>query len=134
MNRKLGFTLLELVMIIVVSAIIFTGISIPLRTMLVQGVAPEYQTIASMLGERELERVVGYRFSALAIGVSGPAAFPSPYSNYSYTIQADYVNGPNNLDSVSGPATGYKRIRIRVTHPSITDGVVISTLLTQNDY
>ncbi len=127
-----GFTLIELIMVIVVSAILLLGISIPLRVVLVQGVAPEYQAVASMLAERELERISDLRFSTI---VSIPATpFIAPFDDYSYSIVVNYVNGPNNLDVVTDPlVTDYKRIKIIVSHPA-TDNVVTTTLLTQNDF
>jgi prepilin-type N-terminal cleavage/methylation domain-containing protein len=131
-RKKYGVTLIELIIVIVVSAILFLGISIPLQAVLVRGIAPEYQMVASMLAERELERIVGLRFSTVNDMGGIFISFSPPYENYSYSLDVDFVDGPNNLDSEVA-LSDYKRVRVIIRHPSIDD-IIVSTLLTENDF
>lgn len=111
-NRADGFSLIELIMIIVV-----TGIAVvPVTNMILQGVRgtvnADIATIAPSLAQEKMEEIRQRTFSSVS-GSSG--VFPSPFSSYKYEISVNYVDGKFKSSAGKSP---YKKVEVNVLHSS----------------
>jgi len=122
-----GFTLIELVIVIVVVGICFISVMSLFTESLHKNVTNEIITVATSLAEGKMEEVISDGFSGIS---NDSGSFSSPFSDYSYQVNWYYVN-PDNLDvSVEGP-TDYKNVKVIVSHNLIGD-ITLTTLL--SDY
>jgi type II secretory pathway pseudopilin PulG len=154
MTNKKAFSLIELVLVIVVTGIAIPGIVLTFYELSRKSYNDETVVTATMLAEGELERIVQKGFAAAATGEptsSSPASFddsinsipgtdPLQYGfhGYSWYLVAYYVDGDsasaNALDTeVVGP-TEYKRLEVRVTNNLLPSGsfVALKTIVTNN--
>ncbi|OGH97190.1 MAG: hypothetical protein A2X42_12485 [Candidatus Margulisbacteria bacterium GWF2_38_17] len=111
-----GFSLIELIAALTILAILLPKIMNPMFTVLMKRVPMEEMNNASMFAESKLEDLHGLSFGN--INSVSTENFSIPYNNYSYTINVNYVNGPNDLDTIAGSTTDYKKSLITVTTPS----------------
>ncbi|MDP2166727.1 MAG: hypothetical protein Q8J64_00155 [Thermodesulfovibrionales bacterium] len=112
-----GFTLIEVIMIIVVA-----GIAIPVLVMLMGrqaqlGVNPELSVTASNLGQSLMEEIKSKSFAG-AGAYNGYSDAPSVGGvQYERTVEVCYVPGTDlNNTSSCGVATKYRRIKVRVSY------------------
>ncbi|MFC1477885.1 type II secretion system protein [Candidatus Margulisiibacteriota bacterium] len=130
MNKKSGFTLLEVVIAIVLAAILIPVIVGPMRTILVKGAQLELIVTASRLAEMKLEYLVNLNFDD--INDIPETAFDPPMEDYSFIIDMDFVDGPDNLDTVV-PLSDYKRVRIDIVRKGQL-AFTMTSLITKNVY
>jgi len=118
-----GFTIIELVAVIVVLGVCLAPIGTMFYTVMAKYTEPEAIQVAAALAEQEMERVTGLRFSDLAN--DGPAA--TDFTNYTYQIIVSAV--PVGL--ANDPAMNeYKQVEVRVTNSSIGVAVSLITIVT----
>ena len=131
MSRKKGFSLIELVVTITILAVLLPKIMDPFFTIFVKGAKLDELSTAGMLAENTLEDLQGKAFAQVL--TAGTSNFSSPYENYSFAVQVDYVNGPDYLDTTAGGATEYKRAYITVITPG-NDSYRLTTLFTAHGF
>ncbi len=125
---KRGFTLIELIMAVIISAVILIPVSAVVIESLLNTIHPEYFTIASFLLEREIERVSSLRFSEVAD--EGPISYSGNFSSYAYQVSFYYVNAGSLNTQVAGP-TDYKRVTVTISRAGFPS-VSAVTLATDN--
>ncbi|MFH1428904.1 MAG: type II secretion system protein [Candidatus Margulisiibacteriota bacterium] len=129
-RKKFGFTLLELVVTILLTAILVPAIIVPLRTLLIKGSHIELLVSASRLAEMKLEYLSNLDFEN--VNDIPETAFDPPMETYSFTVDMDYVDGPINLDTIV-PSSDFKRVRIDITRAGELC-FTMTSLLTNNEY
>jgi len=127
--RKNSFTLIELILSITIATIILTPLSMVIVESVVNAFLPEHYETASALLGGELERVANLRFANVVDESS--TSFTGNFSQYSYQVDVDYVNGNALNTSVSPTVTAYKRAEITISHSGFPD-VVAVTVVTDN--
>jgi Tfp pilus assembly protein PilV len=128
-KAKNGFTLIEIIALVVVMAIVLTPFSILVVNVMQRNAQSQAMATAVSLAEGELERVMALRFSGIAN--EALAAFAAPFSAYSYQVIVDYVNSGALNTPVVGP-TDYKRVQVRVSNA--ISGAITLTTLAANDW
>jgi len=114
MNKK-GFTLIEIIILIVMAAILLPAIIVPFVTGVKGSGKPEKVTTAMYLAHQRMEELMKYKYTNGALNPTvGFVAFPTGVPNYSGENEIVYVE--NDLITPSGDV-GYKRIIVRVTDP-----------------
>jgi len=115
-----GFTLIEIIILIVLAGILLPAIIVPFAAAVKGSGKPEVVNTAMYLAHQKMEEFVKFDYSQAALN---PIAL-TPYTNTSfpnYQWQWEIVYVPsNNLNapgSVNPPDTGYKRILVRVRDP-----------------
>jgi type II secretory pathway pseudopilin PulG len=123
MNKK-GFTLIEIIVLIVMAGIIIPVIIVPFATGIRASTKPEMVNRAMYLAHQRMEELMKYNYRNAALDITGVGVF-NPFStgdpNYPGDYEIVYVtNGDLNAAGQVSPDTRYKRIHIRVTDP---DGI-----------
>ena len=110
-----GFTLIEIIIVIVMAGILLPAIVTPFVTGLKESGKPEMATTAMYLGHQKMEEFMKFNYSNAALN---PTAL-TPYAdtdiaNYQWQWVIVYVD---STFTVSGTDQGYKRIMVRVKDP-----------------
>src|SRR4030042_4156518 len=122
---KKGFTLIEIIVLIVLAGIIIPVIVIPFATGIRGSAKPEMVTKAMYLDKQRMEELMTFNYTN---GVLSPRAFTSfSTGDPNYTGQDEVVYVDSNLSTPSG-GVGYKRICVRVTDPEGTTYDVYSVV------
>ena len=110
-NKSSGFTLIELIMIIVILSIAF----VPITSMILQGVRGSVDADISAktlaLAQKKMEETRQLEFSAVS---TSSGNFSSPFADYSYNVGLEYVDKNFNT-TVSSK---YKKIAVTVQYVS----------------
>jgi len=114
MNKK-GFTLIEIIILIVMAGIILPVIVVPFVTSVKESGKPEMVTTAMYLAHYKMEEFTKFHYTNAALN---PVAL-TPYANtgipgYQWQWEIVYLDSNFNL---SGSNVGYKRIFVRVRDP-----------------
>jgi len=127
MRRNLkGFTLIELVMVIVILDICLPSVALLFSQVMKTYGEPEVMQVATALAEQKMEEVSGLRYSDIAD--DGPTAFSGNFSNYTYQVTVSAV--PTGL--ANDPSmTDYKQIEVTVSS-SIIGNITLATVVTNN--
>ena len=113
-NKK-GFTLIEIIILIVMAGILLPVIVVPFATGVRESGKPEMATTAMYLGHQKMEEFMKFNYGNAALN---PIAL-TPYVNSdisTYQWQWEIVYVDNNFN-LSGSDVGYKRILVRVKDP-----------------
>ena len=130
---KKGFTLIEIIILIVMAGILLPAIIVPFVTGVKGSGKPEMVTTAMYLAHQRMEEFMKYSYCYVALTPTtltawGNAGLP----NYDYRYEILYVPSSDltAAGSVNLPDTGYKRIRIRVRDPG-TDIYEVYSVVTR---
>jgi hypothetical protein len=120
-----GFTLIEVVLIIVMVAIFMSAIGIPLLNSLRESDLPEIATIAYFLGLEKLEELSPQTTGSIS---AEARAAVSGYGDYEREVAIEDVN----CDDLSTPqaGSGCRKITVTVYHSRIPNGVSLVSLRT----
>jgi prepilin-type N-terminal cleavage/methylation domain-containing protein len=127
-----GFTLIEIIVLIVLVGILLPAIIVPFATGIKGSGKPEMVNKAMFLAQQRMEELMKYVYGNAALNVTGVGtfvAFATGVPNYSGDNEIVYV--PNNNLIAAGqaaPDTNYKRIHVRVTDPENTTYDVYSVV------
>jgi type II secretory pathway pseudopilin PulG len=124
MNKK-GFTLIEIIVLIVMAGIIIPVIVVPFITGIRGSVKPEMVTKAMYFAHQRMEELMKYNYGNGALTPAGVVAFATGDANYPGENEIVYVD--SNFSTPSGDV-GYKRIRVRVTDPEANTYEVYSVV------
>ncbi|MBM4339945.1 MAG: type II secretion system protein [Deltaproteobacteria bacterium] len=114
-----GFTLIEVIILIVMAGILLPVIIVPFATGIKGSQKPEMATKAMYLAHEEMEYRMKYNYGGPQLNPTNlTACQTSPPSGYQCQYEILYVpnNDLNALGSL-GPDTNYKRMRVRVSDP-----------------
>jgi prepilin-type N-terminal cleavage/methylation domain-containing protein len=114
MSNK-GFTLIEIIILIVIAGIILPVIIVPFVTSVKDSGKPEVVNIAIYLAHRRMEELMKFQYGDATLN---PVAL-TPYAGTGvtgYDWQWEIVLVNNNFNT-SGTDVGYKRILVRVRDP-----------------
>jgi type II secretory pathway pseudopilin PulG len=114
LNNK-GFTLIEIIVLIVMAGILLPAIVYPFLVGVKKSGKPEMATTAMYLAHQKMEEFMKFNYSNAALN---PTAL-TPYANSdipTYQWQWEIVYVDNNFNT-SGSDVGYKRILVRVKDP-----------------
>ena len=129
-SRKLsiaGFTLVEMLMAIIVISLCAGSLAVFFEQASQGSYKTRVLTIASALAEEKMEETISLGFSS--VSDSGPAAFSSPFNEYTAQVVVHYAQA-NNLDvSVDPVVTAYKTVEVLVDHSAI-EAISLKSLLT----
>jgi len=114
MNKK-GFTLIEIIVLIVMAGIIIPAIMVPFATGIRGSGKPEMVTTAMYLAHQKMEELMKFGYSRAPDLTPGTYTLPAPpIAGYTWQWVISYVD--NNL-APSGSDVGYKKIQVTVTDP-----------------
>jgi len=111
-----GFTLIEIIVLIVMAGIIIPAIMVPFATGIRGSNKPEMVTRAMYLGHQRMEELMKYIYTNGALTVTAGFVAFTTGGEPNYTGENEIVYVDNNFSTPSGDV-GYKRIRVRVTDP-----------------
>ena len=120
MNKK-GFTLIEIIALIVMAGIIIPVIIVPFATGIRESKKPEMVTTAMYLAHQRMEELMKYNYcnAALTPTALTPYAAITGFSGYEWQWSIYYVdNNLQNQDLVTD--RGYKTILVCVRDPMLS--------------
>lgn len=110
-----GFTLIEIIVLIVMAGILLPAIIVPFATGVKGSGKPEMVTTAMYLAHQKMEEFMKFDYSNAALTpVSLTSYVNSDITTYQWQWEIVYVD--NNFNT-SGSDVGYKRILVRVKDP-----------------
>jgi len=112
---KKGFTLIEIIILIVMAAILLPAIILPFATGIKGSGKPEIVTTAMYLAHQKMEELMKFNYHEAPELNPGTYNAPAPpISGYSWQWTISYVD---NTFAASGSDVGYKRILVTVADP-----------------
>lgn len=110
-----GFTLIEIIILIVMAGILLPAIVVPFATGVKQSKKPEMVTTAMYLAHQKMEELMKFKYSNTALNTTTLTPYANAdITNYQWQWQIAFVD--NNFNN-SGSDVGYKRILIRLKDP-----------------
>ena len=121
MDHK-GFTLIEIIVLIVMAGILLPAIIVPFATGVKNSGKPEVTTTAMYLAHQKMEEFMKYNYSKAVLAprtLAWHGDMDPNFPNYQWADEVLYVpsNDINAAGSASPPDTGYKRVLVRVRDP-----------------
>jgi type II secretory pathway pseudopilin PulG len=114
MNKK-GFTLIEIIVLIVMAGIIIPAIVVPFATGIKGSKKPEMVTTAMYLAHQKMEELMKFNYCRAPDLTPGTYTLPAPpIAGYTWQWVISYVT---NTFAASGSDVGYKMIQVTVTDP-----------------
>ncbi len=124
--RDKGFTIIEIIVLIVLAGIIIPVIVVPFVTGVKSSGKPEIVTTAIYLAHQKMEELVKFDYSRAPDLSPGTYTLPAPpVTDYTWQWVISYVD--NNF-AASGSDVGYKMIQVTVTDPQSSTYDVISVV------
>jgi len=120
-----GFTLVEVVLIIVMVSIFAAAIMLPLISSMRESDVPEVATIAYFLGLEKIEELAPITAGSISEEARGAV---SGYADYEREVAVEDVNC-NDL-STPQAGSGCRKVTVTVYHSKIPDGVSLVSLRT----
>ncbi len=124
--RSKGFTLIEIIILVVMAGIIIPVIIIPFATGIRASNKPEMATTAMYLAHQRMEELMK---SDYGVGTTWTTVYavidPVNFPNYQWQWEIVYVprdnlNATGQLNPYGGANRGYKRMTVRVRDPELT--------------
>jgi len=110
-----GFTLIEIIILIVLAGILLPAIIVPFATGVKGSGKPEMVNKAMFLAQQKMEEFMKFNYGRAPELNPGTNTLPAPpISGYTWQWVISYVN---NSFGASGSDVGYKMIRVTVTDP-----------------
>ncbi len=134
--RKRGFSLIEIVLVMVILSIGLTTLILVLRYSVIQSANTHFYTIANWLCQEKIEEILSDRrdngFGYIDERNYRDEEPISGFPTYSRTTEIDYVN-LSDLNSESKRATDYKRVKISVSGGGSSTPLEMFSLVTNYD-
>ncbi|MGZ6347779.1 MAG: type II secretion system protein [Anaerolineales bacterium] len=125
MNKK-GFTLIEIIVLIVMAGILIPAIVVPFAAGIRGSGKPEMVTTAMYLAHQKMEELMKFNYGRTPDLTPGTYTLPAPpIAGYTWQWVISYVN--NNF-AASGSDVGYKMIVVTVTDPQSSTYTVYSVV------
>ncbi len=128
-----GFTLIEIIVLIVMAGILLPAIVVPFLTGVQKSGKPEMVTTAMYLSHQKMEEFMKFNYSNAALNPTALTAYANAdISTYQWQWQIEWVvpdSVSNNFNS-SATDQGYKRILVRVKDPE-NDAYEIYSVVTR---
>lgn len=128
-----GFTLMELIMVMVIAGILTSTLMAPFFTGVNQGARPEIYATALYLAEEEIETKRSAGYASATNGTSGPTDVTVGTRTYTKTVVTEYVTYASGSFSTSASTTEYKRVTVTVSGPNISN-ISLWTILAKDFY
>jgi type II secretory pathway pseudopilin PulG len=113
---RTGFTLIEIIILIVLAGIIIPVIVIPFATGIRGSQKPEMVTKAMYYAHQRMEELMKYNYCNAALNVTGGSVAFTTGGEPNYTGQNNIAYVDSTF-AASGSDVGYKRIQVTVTDP-----------------
>ena len=123
-----GFSILEVVFVIVIIGVFFSGLAVVLSNTTMGNMDLDFGTTAVFLARETMAETKAKSFAGI-VDVATTAYVDSDFSEYSHEVAVDYVDPADLNTSVVGP-TEYKRIVVTVTRTGWAGSVVLTNLKT----
>jgi len=108
-----GFTLIEIIILIVMAGILLPVIITPFVTGIKESGKPEMATKAIYLAHQKMEEFTKFQYTDATLNPTGLTAYAAIPGNSGYEWQWEIALVDNNFGA-SGSDVGYKRILVRV--------------------
>ncbi len=114
MNRR-GFTLIEIIVLIVMAGILISAIVVPFTTGIRTSNKPEMVATAMYLAHQKMEELMKFNYCQAPDLTPGTYTLPAPpIAGYTWQWVISYVT---NTFAASGSDVGYKMIQVTVKDP-----------------
>ena len=133
MRNKRGLTLLEIIIILVVIGAAIPALLTAFARIVGTGANVKTMEVATNLASAKMEELIKDKKFADIVSIS-PTDFTGTFSDYSYQIVVEYVDG-SDLNTPVGSPTDFKRVKVIVTRHGMTSfNITFTTILTNLGY
>ncbi len=124
-----GFTLIEIIVLIVMAAILLPVIFIPFATGVRGSGKPEMATKALFLAQQKMEELTKFQYGHPVLNPTGLAAYADVpgFPGFQWQWEISWVDSSFNPSSTE---VGYKKILVRVRDP-MNDAYELHSVVTQ---
>jgi prepilin-type N-terminal cleavage/methylation domain-containing protein len=109
-----GFTLIEIIVVIVLAGLILAAIVVPFTTGIRQSTKPEMVATAMYLAHQQMEALMEFNYCQGSLSTGTYTTPPPPITGYTWTWTISYVT---STFATSTTDVGYKEIVVTVTDP-----------------
>ena len=121
-----GFTLIEIIVLIVMAGILLPAIVVPFATGVKESRKPEMATTAIYLAHQKMEELMKFNYGNAALNPTALTAYANTdIVTYQWQWEIVYVD---NQFNTSGSDVGYKRILVRVKDPENDTYEIVSVV------
>ena len=113
--KNKGFTLIEIIILIVMAGILLPVIIVPFVTGVKSSVKPEMATKAMYLAHQRMEEFIKFQYTDATLTPTALTAYAAIPGNSGYEWQWEIALVDNNFNASAD--VGYKRILVRVKDP-----------------
>jgi prepilin-type N-terminal cleavage/methylation domain-containing protein len=130
-----GFTLLELIFVMVIVGVLSSTLILPFMSSIKQGTRPEIYATAAYLAQKRIEEVRSYGYTTKS-GSLGTSNLDDTENGRYYTEQVvtEYVSHSSGSFSTSGPSTEFIKVTVTVSNSDIPEDVSMWTILAKDFY
>jgi len=118
-NTKTGFTIIELIAVIVILGVCLAPISVLFYNVMSKLAEPEAIQVATALAESEMERVTGIAFASVVD--EGPTAFTN-FPDFTYQVTVSTLSGESDTSR-------YKQVEMAVVNSVLDMSVSLVTIV-----
>ena len=131
-----GFTLVELVFVMVVTGILSSSLMLPLMNSIKEGTRPQIYATATYLAVKELEELKTGGYTNVAASYMGDVQNDVPLNGRTYTVvpTREYVSYSGGTFVYSASPTEYIRVTETVSNNKNSDVVSLWTILIKDFY
>lgn len=134
-SRLYGYTLIELIVVLIILSLGLTTLLLALRQATFNNTSSQFLTVAQGLAQGKMEQIISDRknqatgFSYIVNSNYPSEATVSGFKTYTRSVSIFYVNLAALDTQVAGP-TDYKRVAVTVSGPASQTVVRLVTLVT----
>lgn len=140
LTSESGFSLLELILVMVVTGILSSVLIIPFISGLKQGTMPEIYNTATFLAQKKIEeyRSEGYTSTSNDIdAATNPLTTTGTVikggRTYTETVKTEYAD-PDNIFNHSAASTEFIKVTVTVSNMDVPEDVSLWTILAKDFY
>jgi prepilin-type N-terminal cleavage/methylation domain-containing protein len=138
MKSEGGFTLLELMLVMVVISIIASALVMPFLSNLNEGARPDIYATATQLASADLDLQRASGYASITIGTTTGSTITMNGRDYDRSITKGYVSADRadnaNAFTPTGSVTDYKKVTAKVTTTNPGLEVELWTIVSPKDY
>ncbi len=135
LKSERGFTLIELIMVTVVTGALTSTLVIPFASGIKKATVPEIYATAVYLAQGKMEEIrsEGYTAHSASLSTTSNTINHPDGRDYTMTVATGYVDDPSDTTLSTTTATEYVRVNVTISNSEISS-ITLWTILAEDFY